>query len=172
MQLSQTPAGGLDRAPVVCVGRDPGSLCKTQERFISPLATDSSGQSLICSPNPSPHLIPPSLCCRPDKGLKLAPVSPTHTVLLNDTWKFGRNSWSLRYLSFLIRHFPSACLLAPEGTPISWSLTDPLAVLTHSYTLPEHRGQHHLRSVVGMLAAQLHDHGFPVYTQVLLNNEP
>ncbi|TFJ95789.1 dihydrolipoamide dehydrogenase [Platysternon megacephalum] len=119
------------------------------------------------------HPDPPAMPqYRPDKGLSLAPVSPAHAMLLNDTWKFGGNSWSLRYLSLLIRHFPNACLLAPEGTPISWCLTNPLGVLTHGYTLPEHRGQHHMRSVVGMLAAQLHARGFPVYTGVLTNNEP
>ncbi|XP_065450551.1 glycine N-acyltransferase-like protein 3 isoform X4 [Chrysemys picta bellii] len=119
------------------------------------------------------HPDPPAMPqYRPDKGLRLAPVSPAHATLLNDTWKFGGNSWSLRYLCLLIRHFPSACLLGPEGTPISWCLTDPVAALTHGYTLPEHRGQHHMRSVVGTLAAQLHARGFPVYTGVLPHNEP
>uniref|UniRef100_A0A674JBU0 Glycine N-acyltransferase-like protein n=1 Tax=Terrapene triunguis TaxID=2587831 RepID=A0A674JBU0_9SAUR len=108
----------------------------------------------------------------PDKGLRLAPVSPAHAMLLRDTWNFGGNSRSLRYLCLLIRHFPNTCLLAPEGTLISWCLTDPLAALMHGYTLPEHRGQHHMRPVVGMLAAQLHARGFPVYTGVLPHNEP
>ncbi|XP_039391991.1 glycine N-acyltransferase-like protein 3 [Mauremys reevesii] len=119
------------------------------------------------------HPDPPAMPqYRPDRGLRLAPVSPDHAMLLRDTWTFGRNSWSLRYLSLLIRHFPSACLLDPEGTPISWCLSAPLAFLTHGYTLPEHRGQHHARPVVGMLAAQLHARGFPVYTGVLPHNEP
>ncbi|XP_065450573.1 glycine N-acyltransferase-like protein 3 isoform X4 [Chrysemys picta bellii] len=119
------------------------------------------------------HPDPPAMPqYRPDKGLRLAPVSPAHATLLNDTWNFGGNNWSLRYLCLLIRHFPNACLLGPEGTPISWCLTDQLAALTHGYTLPEHRGQHHMRSVVGTLAAQLHARGFPVYTRVLPHNEP
>ncbi|XP_065259520.1 glycine N-acyltransferase-like protein 3 [Emys orbicularis] len=78
----------------------------------------------------------------------------------------------IHYLCLLIRHFPNACLLAPEGTPISWCLTDPLAALINGYTLPEHHGQHHMRPVVGTLAAQLHARGFPVYTGVLPHNEP
>ncbi|XP_065259524.1 glycine N-acyltransferase-like protein 3 [Emys orbicularis] len=119
------------------------------------------------------HPDPPAMPqYRPDKGLRLAPMSPAHAMLLRDTWNFGGNSRSLRYLCLLIRHFPNACLLAPEGTPISWSLTDQLAALTHGYTLPEHRGQHHMKLVVGMLAAQLHARGFPVYTRVLPHNEP
>ncbi|XP_038260908.2 glycine N-acyltransferase-like protein 3 [Dermochelys coriacea] len=119
------------------------------------------------------HPDPPAMPqYRPDKGLRLAPVSPAHAMLLSDAWMFGGNSWSLRYLCLLIRHFPNACLLAPEGPPISWSLTDPLAALMHGYTLPEHRGQRHIGSVVGILAAQLHARGFPVYTRVLPHNEP
>ncbi|XP_039391987.1 glycine N-acyltransferase-like protein 3 [Mauremys reevesii] len=119
------------------------------------------------------HPDPPAMPqYRPEKGLRLAPVSPAHALLLRDTWTFGGNSWSLRYLSRLIRHFPSACLLDPEGTPISWCLTDALAALTHGYTLPEHRGQRHFGSVVGTLAAQLHARGFPVYAWVLPHNEP
>uniref|UniRef100_A0A674J8H7 Glycine N-acyltransferase-like protein n=1 Tax=Terrapene triunguis TaxID=2587831 RepID=A0A674J8H7_9SAUR len=127
---------------------------------------------LCAHPTPSCVSLPPALSCRPDKGLRLAPVSPAHAMLLRDTWNFGGNSRSLRYLCLLIRHFPNTCLLAPEGTLISWCLTDPLAALMHGYTLPEHRGQHHMRPVVGMLAAQLHARGFPVYTGVLPHNEP
>ncbi|XP_073202781.1 glycine N-acyltransferase-like protein 3 isoform X2 [Lepidochelys kempii] len=119
------------------------------------------------------HPDPPAMPqYRHDEGLRLAPVSPAHAMLLSNTWMFGWNSWSLRYLCLLIRHFPNACLLGPEGPPISWSLSDPLAALMHGYTLPEHRGQRHIAPVVGMLAAQLHARGFPVYTRVLPHNKP
>uniref|UniRef100_A0A8C4VC84 Glycine N-acyltransferase-like protein n=1 Tax=Gopherus evgoodei TaxID=1825980 RepID=A0A8C4VC84_9SAUR len=140
-----------------------------QDRSPTPLA--NSPEELAQAPLPTWATAlrsPPE----PEKGLRLAPVSPAHAMLLRDTWKFGENSWSLRYLNLLICHFPSACLLDPEGTPISWSLTAPLAFLTHGYTLPEHRGQHHMRTIVGTLAAQLHARGFPVYTGVLPHNEP
>ncbi|XP_067406766.1 glycine N-acyltransferase-like protein 3 isoform X2 [Emydura macquarii macquarii] len=119
--------------------------------------------------HPDPPAMPQH---RPGKGLTLAPVSPAHTELLNDTWKIGGNSWSLRYMGLLIRHFPSACLLTPDGHPISWALTDPVASLTHGYTLPGHRGQGHIGVLVGVLAAQLHACGFPVYAGVLPENKP
>ncbi|XP_067406809.1 glycine N-acyltransferase-like protein 3 [Emydura macquarii macquarii] len=119
--------------------------------------------------HPDPPAMPQH---RPGKGLTLAPVSSAHVALLNDTWDFGGNSWSLHYLDLLIRHFPSACLLTPEGHPISWTLTDPVASLTHGYTLPGHRGQGHIRVLIGALAAQLHACGFPVYAGVLPENEP
>uniref|UniRef100_A0A8C0IJL3 Glycine N-acyltransferase-like protein n=1 Tax=Chelonoidis abingdonii TaxID=106734 RepID=A0A8C0IJL3_CHEAB len=167
------PHGGRTTAtPWANSPEDPALIPQTNSP--NELLTPSSSQVNPLSAHPTPSCVsnPPALCCRPEKGLRLAPVSPTHAVLLRDTWMFGGNSWSLRYLSLLIRHFPNACLLDPEGTPISWSLVDPLAALTHGYTLPEHRGRHHTRAVVGMLAAQLHACGFPVYTRVLPHNEP
>ncbi|XP_075785177.1 glycine N-acyltransferase-like protein 3 isoform X2 [Pelodiscus sinensis] len=118
--------------------------------------------------HPDPPALPQE---RPSEGFRLAPVSPAHALLLSDAWMFGGNSWSLCYVSHLIRDFPNACLLAPEGHPVSWSLSDPLAALTQGYTLPEYRGKHHAGSVVGMLGAHLHALGFPVYSRVLPHNK-
>uniref|UniRef100_K7G750 Glycine N-acyltransferase-like protein n=1 Tax=Pelodiscus sinensis TaxID=13735 RepID=K7G750_PELSI len=118
--------------------------------------------------HPDPPALPQE---RPSEGFRLAPVSPAHALLLSDAWMFGGNSWSLCYVSHLIRDFPNACLLAPEGHPVSWSLSDPLAALTQGYTLPEYRGKHYMGHVVGMLGAHLHALGFPVYSRVLPHNK-
>ncbi|XP_074854261.1 glycine N-acyltransferase-like protein 3 [Carettochelys insculpta] len=107
---------------------------------------------------------------RRSKRLRIVPVSPAHTKLVSDAWLFGRSSWSMRYIGHLIRDFPSACLLDPKGHPISWCLSDSMAAMTHAYTLPEHRGQHLICSVVERVAAQLHARGFPLYSRVLPDN--
>uniref|UniRef100_A0A8C8VP99 Glycine N-acyltransferase-like protein n=1 Tax=Pelusios castaneus TaxID=367368 RepID=A0A8C8VP99_9SAUR len=118
--------------------------------------------------HPDPSAMPQH---RLDKGLTLAPVSPTHAGLLKKTWVLRKYSWSLRYLDFLIRNFPSACLLDPQGHPISWTLTDNQAHLTHGYTLPGHRGKGYVGTVLMALATQLHPRGFPLYAGVLPENE-
>ncbi|XP_019412186.1 PREDICTED: glycine N-acyltransferase-like protein 3 [Crocodylus porosus] len=119
------------------------------------------------------HPDPPAMPhFRLEEGLTLAPVPPSHAALLNNVWDFGGNLRSLRYLEMLTRCFPSACLLGPDGHPVSWSLTDPLACLSHGYTLPAYRGQHYQGTVLGALVGQLHAQGFPAFCGVLPENKP
>uniref|UniRef100_A0A7M4FZ06 Glycine N-acyltransferase-like protein n=1 Tax=Crocodylus porosus TaxID=8502 RepID=A0A7M4FZ06_CROPO len=118
------------------------------------------------------HPDPPAMPHFRLEGLTLAPVPPSHAALLNNVWDFGGNLRSLRYLEMLTRCFPSACLLGPDGHPVSWSLTDPLACLSHGYTLPAYRGQHYQGTVLGALVGQLHAQGFPAFCGVLPENKP
>uniref|UniRef100_G1KHB0 Glycine N-acyltransferase-like protein n=1 Tax=Anolis carolinensis TaxID=28377 RepID=G1KHB0_ANOCA len=98
-------------------------------------------------------------------------LNSSHAVLINETWSIGGNHQSLRYLNSLICNFPSACLLDKEGQLASWTLSDPLACLTHSYTLPQYRG-HRCNTVVGLEAARkMHAKGFPAYGGVLPDNK-
>ncbi|XP_061468990.1 glycine N-acyltransferase-like protein 3 isoform X2 [Rhineura floridana] len=97
-------------------------------------------------------------------------LNPSHTTLLNETWYFGGNSQSLRYLDSLIRNFPKACLVDKEGQVVSWCLSDPYAAMTHGYTLPQYRGQGCSGNVVRRTAEQLHARGFPVYCGVSSKN--
>uniref|UniRef100_A0A7M4F0H7 Glycine N-acyltransferase-like protein n=1 Tax=Crocodylus porosus TaxID=8502 RepID=A0A7M4F0H7_CROPO len=127
---------------------------------------------LVLLPPAPPNTCPLWLCCRLEEGLTLAPVPPSHAALLNNVWDFGGNLRSLRYLEMLTRCFPSACLLGPDGHPVSWSLTDPLACLSHGYTLPAYRGQHYQGTVLGALVGQLHAQGFPAFCGVLPENKP
>ncbi|KAH0621157.1 hypothetical protein JD844_022203 [Phrynosoma platyrhinos] len=98
-------------------------------------------------------------------------LNSSHAALLNETWSVGGNDWSLHYLDSLIRYFPSACLLNKEGQLVSWTVSDPVACLKHSYTLPQYRGQR-CNVAVGLEAAKkMHAKGFPVYGGVLHENK-
>ncbi|XP_026723099.1 glycine N-acyltransferase-like protein 3 [Athene cunicularia] len=122
-------------------------------------------QALLSPRPPQPRVqVPP--------GLRLAPVSPSHVPLLNATWAFGRNTRSHRFLLGVVQALPSACLLAPHGRPVSWSLLDPLGTLSHGYTLPAWRGQGLSGVTLGALGRVLHARGFPIYCGVLPHNTP
>ncbi|XP_062974757.1 glycine N-acyltransferase-like protein 3 [Elgaria multicarinata webbii] len=99
-------------------------------------------------------------------------LSPSQATLLNEAWDFGGNDRSLRYLDSLIRCFPSACLVDKAGQLISWNLSDPMACLTHGYTLPQYRGQGCVRAVAQAIAGKLYSRGFPVYCGILAENQP
>nr|XP_060614725.1 glycine N-acyltransferase-like protein 3 [Anolis sagrei ordinatus] len=116
----------------------------------------------------------PSTCCPSQFKSDLfhfGTLNSSHAVLINETWSLGGNDRSLRYLNDLICKFPSACLLDKEGQLASWTLSNPLACLTHSYTLPQYRG-HHCYAVVALTAARkLHAKGFPAYGAILPDNK-
>uniref|UniRef100_A0A8D0F9I5 Glycine N-acyltransferase-like protein n=1 Tax=Strix occidentalis caurina TaxID=311401 RepID=A0A8D0F9I5_STROC len=120
-------------------------------------------------PHPNLSTLP---CSRVPPGLRLAPVSPSHIPLLNATWAFGGNTRSRRFLLRVVQALPSACLLAPHGRPVSWSLLDPLGTLSHGYTLPAWRGQGLSGVTLGALGRVLHARGFPIYCGVLPHNTP
>ena len=99
-------------------------------------------------------------------------MPPSHISLLNATWSFGGNARSRRFLLGLLRGLPSACLLAPHGRPVSWSLLDPLGCLSHGYTLPAWRGRGLSGVTLGALGQGLYARSFPIYCGVLPHNTP
>ncbi|XP_013919651.1 PREDICTED: glycine N-acyltransferase-like protein 3 isoform X1 [Thamnophis sirtalis] len=103
--------------------------------------------------------------------LHLGTLNPSHAALLNDTYEFGGNDRSLRYLRSLIEDFPNACLLDQKGQLVAWSLSDALGCLTHGYALPEFRGKGYMKTVMQALARKLHTKDFALYTRVRSENE-
>ncbi|XP_053141011.1 glycine N-acyltransferase-like protein 3 isoform X2 [Hemicordylus capensis] len=107
---------------------------------------------------------------RLDPGFTLSSLNSSHVDLLNETWHYGGNEQSHRYLASLVRHFPSACILDVNGLPISWNLMNLFGTMVHGYTLPSHRRKGYLAVVAKALAIQVHAAGYPVYSQVALDN--
>ncbi|XP_070584179.1 glycine N-acyltransferase-like protein 3 [Erythrolamprus reginae] len=98
-------------------------------------------------------------------------LNSSYAAVLNDTYEFGRNNWSLRYLRRLIEDFPNVCLRDQYGQPVAWSLSDALGCLTHGYAIPEYRGKGHMRTVITALSQKLHDQDFALYTRVKPENK-
>ncbi|KAM7164657.1 glycine N-acyltransferase-like protein 3 isoform 2-T2 [Macrochelys suwanniensis] len=119
--------------------------------------------------HPDPSSMPE---IRLDPAMRLSSLDISHVDLLNETWAFGGNDRSRRYLTSLIRYFPSICLLDAASRPVSWALSDPLAAMSHGYTLPQHRGRGYLQVVMNVMAKRLHALGYPSYGHVALDNHP
>ncbi|NWR04288.1 GLYL3 protein, partial [Paradoxornis webbianus] len=99
----------------------------------------------------------------PAPGVRVGSLSPSHVDLLNDTWPYGGNARSRRYLAEILGRFPQVCLQDSSGQPVAWVLTDHFGTGTHSYTLPEQRRQGHMQVALTVAAQRAHARGFPTF---------
>ncbi|KAH1170705.1 hypothetical protein KIL84_006323 [Mauremys mutica] len=107
-----------------------------------------------------------------DPAMRLSSLDVSHADLLNDTWSFGGNEKSRKYLASLIRHFPSICLLDAAGHPVSWVASYPFGAMGPGYTLPQHRRCGYMGMLTNLLAKRLHALGYPSYGYVAMENYP
>uniref|UniRef100_A0A3P9GZ03 Glycine N-acyltransferase-like protein n=1 Tax=Oryzias latipes TaxID=8090 RepID=A0A3P9GZ03_ORYLA len=96
-------------------------------------------------------------------GFSLSSLSESHLDLVNQTWKFGKHPGTLGMIRDMIAHFPSRCVLDPEGRPVSWILTYAYCAMGMLYTLPEHRGRGYAKALIGSMARTLKAQGYPVF---------
>ncbi|NWU36950.1 GLYL3 protein, partial [Hylia prasina] len=99
----------------------------------------------------------------PAPGVRVGSLSPSHVDLLNDTWPYGGNARSRRYLAEILGRFPQVCLQDSSGHPVAWVLTDHFGTGTHSYTLPEQRRRGHMQVALTLAAQRAHARGFPTF---------
>ncbi|XP_072494799.1 glycine N-acyltransferase [Notamacropus eugenii] len=104
------------------------------------------------------------------KIFKMSSLNLEHASLVNNLWSFGGNERSLKFIQRCIQHFPSYCLLGPEGTPVSWNLMDQTGELRMAGTLNEYRR-------LGLVSHILYYHiqamdklGYPMYSHVAKDN--
>ncbi|NXU17725.1 GLYL3 protein, partial [Pardalotus punctatus] len=127
------------------------------------------GAAPVRAPHPCPYtgtLVSPPLTPaspRPAPGVRVGSLHPSHVDLLNDTWPYGGNARSRRYLAEILERFPQVCLQDSSGQPIAWVLTDHFGTGTHSYTLPEHRRRGHMQVALTVAAQRAHARGFPTF---------
>ncbi|XP_034538654.1 glycine N-acyltransferase-like protein 3 isoform X2 [Notolabrus celidotus] len=94
---------------------------------------------------------------------RVSSLDPSHTELVNQTWKFGNNEQGFRNIKNLISNFPSCCITDDQGQPVSWILLYDYCALGILYTLPEHRGKGYAKVLIRSMARKLHAEGYPVY---------
>lgn len=119
------------------------------------------------------------------KNLPLAPVRPKpinkamfqlsslgvgHAALVNRLWHFGGNERSQRFIERCIQAFPTACLLGPEGSPVSWSLMDQTGEIRMGGTVPEYRAQGLISYTTHAFVQALDLLGFPLYNHTARDN--
>lgn len=128
--------------------------------------------------HPRPHMgtplsppLTPTLP-RPAPGVRVGSLQPSHVDLLNDTWPYGGNARSRRYLAEILGRFPQVCLQDSSGQPVAWVLTDHFGAGTHSYTLPEQRRRGHMQVALTVAAQRAQARGFPTFGYTVLGNRP
>ncbi|XP_067388102.1 glycine N-acyltransferase-like protein 3 isoform X2 [Emydura macquarii macquarii] len=107
-----------------------------------------------------------------DPAVRLSSLDVSHTDLLNETWLYGGNKHSRRFLESLIRLFPCFCLLDTSDHPVSWMNSDPFGAMRNSFTLPQHRRRGYSGVLNNVLAKRLHALGYPSYSHVATDNYP
>ncbi|NXH41817.1 GLYL3 protein, partial [Dicaeum eximium] len=154
---------GVTRCPGTC------QVC-SEHQWLPPGASERRLlEHTGSAPHPCPHmgtpLSPPLTLAspRPAPGVCVSSLSPLHVDLLNDTWPYGGNARSRRYLAEILGRFPQVCLQDSSGQPIAWVLTDHFGTGTHSYTLPEHRRRGHMQVALTVAAQRAHARGFPTF---------
>uniref|UniRef100_A0A8C0H7L8 Glycine N-acyltransferase-like protein n=1 Tax=Chelonoidis abingdonii TaxID=106734 RepID=A0A8C0H7L8_CHEAB len=107
-----------------------------------------------------------------DPAMKLSSLDVSHADLLNETWVFGGNEKSRKYLANLICHFPSVCLLDAAWHPVSWITSYPFGAMGLFYTLPQHWQCGYMGMLNNLLIKRLHTLGYPSYGCVAVENYP
>ncbi|XP_035260642.1 glycine N-acyltransferase-like protein 3 isoform X1 [Anguilla anguilla] len=107
-----------------------------------------------------------------DLASRLKPLTTAHAELVNSKWKHGSSKSSYNSIVSFISNYPSLCVTAEDGTPVSWLLLSHYCTLCLLYTSPEHRRKGHARLLVTTMARALLEQGRPVYTIVEEGNDP
>nr|XP_060610940.1 glycine N-acyltransferase-like protein 3 [Anolis sagrei ordinatus] len=117
--------------------------------------------------HPDPNKMPEY---RLDPGFTVSTLNASHVDLVNETWAYGGNEQSRRYIASLVQAFFSFCVLDHNGQLISWNMMDHAGTIGIAYTLPSHRGKHYLAVIGKALSIKAHSAGYPVYGHVALSN--
>ncbi|XP_068964156.1 glycine N-acyltransferase-like protein 2 isoform X2 [Petaurus breviceps papuanus] len=95
----------------------------------------------------------------------------SHSELVNNNWKFGKNEKSLRYIKRCIQNFPGYCLLSAERNPICWCVLEATCELRMAFTLTEYQGRGMMREMMNAYMKYLQLHEVPFYLHVEDMNE-
>ncbi|XP_064220935.1 glycine N-acyltransferase-like protein 1 isoform X2 [Aotus nancymaae] len=104
-------------------------------------------------------------------NFKYAQLDVSHSGLVNDRWQRGKNERSLRYVKRCIEALPTACVLGPEGIPVSWATMDPSCEVGMGYSMETYRRKGKMRQVLLQFTKYLSQNNIPFYLSVPEFNE-
>ncbi|XP_069482138.1 glycine N-phenylacetyltransferase-like [Ambystoma mexicanum] len=100
----------------------------------------------------------------------VSPLHVSHAELVDGSWAFGGNARSVRYIQRCIQHFPSICMLGPDGQPISWSVMEQSCEIRMGSTRPNFRRAGLARKLTSIFSDSLGRRNFPLYVHVAEEN--
>ncbi|XP_011947645.1 PREDICTED: glycine N-acyltransferase-like protein 1 isoform X3 [Cercocebus atys] len=100
-----------------------------------------------------------------------AQLAVSYSGLVNDNWKRGRNERSLRFIKRCIQDLPAACMLGPEGVPVSWVTMDPSCEVGMAYSMEKYRRTGNMARVMVRYMKYLRQKNIPFYLSVREENE-
>ncbi|XP_011818876.1 PREDICTED: glycine N-acyltransferase-like protein 1 [Colobus angolensis palliatus] len=104
-------------------------------------------------------------------NLKCAQLDVSHSGLVNDKWNLGKNERSLCYIKRCIGALPTACMLGPEGVPISWLTMDPSSEAGMAYSMEKYRSRGIMVQLMLRFMKYLLQKNIPYYFSTLDVNE-
>ncbi|XP_015290170.3 glycine N-acyltransferase-like protein 1 isoform X2 [Macaca fascicularis] len=104
-------------------------------------------------------------------NFKYAQLAVSYSGLVNDNWKRGRNERSLRFIKRCIQDLPAACMLGPEGVPVSWVTMDPSCEVGMAYSMEKYRRTGNMARVIVRYMKYLRQKNIPFYLSVREENE-
>nr|XP_007995768.2 glycine N-acyltransferase-like protein 1 isoform X1 [Chlorocebus sabaeus] len=108
---------------------------------------------------------------RKTPNFNYAQLDISYSRLVNDNWKRGKNERSLRYIMRCIEVLPAACMLGPEGTPISWITMDPSCEVGMGYCMEKYRKKGNMAQLLVRHQKYLCQKNIPFYVSVLEDNK-
>uniref|UniRef100_A0A2K6LVV9 Glycine N-acyltransferase-like protein n=2 Tax=Rhinopithecus TaxID=542827 RepID=A0A2K6LVV9_RHIBE len=104
-------------------------------------------------------------------NFKYAQLAVSYSGLVNDNWKRGQNERSLRFIKRCIEDLPAACMLGPEGVPVSWVTMDPSCEVGMAYSMEKYRRAGNMARVMVRYMKYLRQKNIPFYLSVREENE-
>ncbi|XP_054297351.2 putative glycine N-acyltransferase-like protein 1B isoform X1 [Pongo pygmaeus] len=104
-------------------------------------------------------------------NFKYAQLDVSYSGLVNDNWKLGKNKSSLHYIEHCLGALPAACMLGPEGVPVSWITMDPSCEIGKSYSMEKYRRRGNMKQLMVLYVKYLCQKNIPFYGSLLEENQ-
>lgn len=101
----------------------------------------------------------------------MSSLNESHIPVVNETWKFGKGEYSVKFLKNIIRYFPTCCILNENSQPVAWILTYNYCAMGMLYTQPDHRRKGYAKLLISTMSKRLHTQGYPVFCFVEEENQ-